>query len=53
MNKWLQNFAYKVSISWWIFLFAGMTAILIAVLTVGFQAVKAAVANPSDSLRTE
>jgi putative ABC transport system permease protein len=53
MNKWLQNFAYKVNISWWIFLFAGITAILIALLTVGFQAVKAAVANPSDSLRTE
>jgi putative ABC transport system permease protein len=53
MNKWLQNFAYKVNISWWIFLFAGTTAILIAVLTVGFQAIKAALANPSDSLRTE
>ncbi|GEO09218.1 ABC transporter permease [Segetibacter aerophilus] len=53
MNKWLQNFAYKVTISWWIFLSAGIIAIIIAILTVGFQAVKAAVANPSDSLRTE
>ena len=53
MNKWLQNFAYRISISWWIFLSAGVIAILIALFTVSFHAVKAAVANPVKSLRTE
>lgn len=53
MNKWLENFAYKTTISWWIFLAAAVIAILIAVLTVSFQAIKAAVANPVESLRTE
>ena len=53
MNKWLQNFAYKINISWWIFLFAGIAAVLIALITVGFQAVQAAVANPVKSLRSE
>lgn len=53
MNKWLENFAYKTDISWWIFLAAGAIAILIAVLTVSFQAIRAAVANPVESLRTE
>jgi predicted permease len=53
MSKWLQNYAYRVEISWWIFLVAGLIAVLIAVLTVSFQAIKAAVANPVKSLRTE
>lgn len=53
MNKWLENFAYKTNISWWIFLAAAAIAILIAVLTVSFQAIKAAAANPVESLRTE
>ena len=53
MNKWLQDFAYRTEISWWIFLFAGGAAVLIALLTVSFQAVKAAMANPVESLRTE
>lgn len=53
MYKWLQDFAYKTEISWWIFLLAGALAILIAYITVAFQAVKAAVANPIKSLRTE
>ena len=53
MNKWLQSFAYRIHISWWIFLVAGATAIIIALLTVSFQAIKAAVANPVNSLRTE
>jgi putative ABC transport system permease protein len=53
MHKWLQSFAYRINISWWIFVAAGITAILIALLTVSFQAVKAAVANPVKSLRTE
>ena len=53
MNKWLQSFAYRIHISWWIFLVAGATAIIIALLTISFQAIKAAVANPVNSLRTE
>jgi putative ABC transport system permease protein len=53
MNKWLQSFAYRIHVSWWIFLIAGITAILIALITVSFQAIKAAVANPVESLRTE
>jgi ABC-type antimicrobial peptide transport system permease subunit len=53
MNKWLQGFAYRINISLWVFLFAGILATLIAVLTVSFQAIKAAVANPVKSLRTE
>ncbi|MDP4284481.1 MAG: ABC transporter permease [Bacteroidota bacterium] len=53
MNKWLQNFAYRIHISWWIFLAAGVTAIIIALITISFQAIKAAVANPVDSLRSE
>ncbi len=53
MNNWLQHYEYRVIISWWIFLIAGLTAILIAILTVSFQAIKAAVANPVKSLRTE
>ncbi|MGZ8557944.1 MAG: ABC transporter permease [Chitinophagaceae bacterium] len=53
MNEWLQDFAYRVNISWWIFIVAGMMALLIALITVSFQAIKAAVANPVKSLRTE
>jgi putative ABC transport system permease protein len=53
MHKWLEDFAYRVSISWWIFFVSGVLALLIAVLTVGFQAIKAGVANPVKSLRTE
>lgn len=53
MNKWLQSFAYRISISWWIFLVAGFGALLIALITVSFQAIKAAIANPVKSLRTE
>ena len=53
MNKWLQSFAYRVSISGWVFVIAGFAAIIIALLTVSFQAIKAAVANPVKSLRTE
>jgi len=53
MHTWLQNFAYQVTISWWIFLLAGSIAALIALLTISFQAVKAAIANPVKSLRTE
>ena len=53
MHKWLQDFAYRIDISWWIFALAGVIALLIALLTVSFQAIKAAVANPVKSLRTE
>ncbi|MEP6712719.1 MAG: ABC transporter permease [Ferruginibacter sp.] len=53
MNNWLKNYQYRVQISWWIFLIAGTAAILIAIFTVSFQAIKAAIANPVKSLRTE
>jgi putative ABC transport system permease protein len=53
MNKWLQDFAYRISIEWWMFLLSGCTAILIALITVSFQSIKAAIANPVKSLRTE
>ncbi|HSZ84738.1 MAG TPA: FtsX-like permease family protein, partial [Puia sp.] len=53
MNNWLQNYAYRVDISWWIFILAGVTTILIALITVSFQSIKAATANPVKSLRTE
>lgn len=53
MNKWLQDFAYRVNISWWIFIIAGIIAILIAFVTIGFQAIRAANVNPVKSLRTE
>jgi putative ABC transport system permease protein len=53
MHQWLKDFAYRTDISWWIFVIAGTTALLIALFTVSFQAIKAAVANPVKSLRTE
>jgi putative ABC transport system permease protein len=53
MSKWLQSFAYRTNISWWIFVAAGLLAILIALITVSLQAIRAAVANPVKSLRTE
>lgn len=53
MNKWLEDFIYRIEIQWWMFALAGCGAIFIALLTVGFQAVKAALANPVDSLRNE
>lgn len=52
-SKWLQDFAYRITISWWIFIAAGIVALLIALLTVGFQAVRAAVSNPVKNLRAE
>lgn len=52
-NKWLQDFAYRINISWWVFLAAGAAALLIAFLTVSFHSIKAAMANPVKSLRTE
>lgn len=53
MNKWLQDFAYHIEIQWWMFGLAGILAMMIALLTVSFQAIKTAIANPVDSLRTE
>lgn len=53
MNRWLQDFAFRVDISWWVFALAGFLALCIAMLTVSFQAIKAALANPIKSLRTE
>jgi putative ABC transport system permease protein len=53
MNKWLQDFAYRINIGWWIFIVAAAITLLIALCTVIFQAVKAAIANPVKSLRTE
>ncbi|MBC7828345.1 MAG: ABC transporter permease [Chitinophagaceae bacterium] len=53
MHAWLQDFAYRTEIGWWVFVLAGSIAVLIAVFTVSFQAIKAAIANPVKSLRTE
>ena len=53
MKKWLNNFAYRISLSVWIFILSGLMALTIALLTVGYQSIKAAVANPVDSLRYE
>jgi predicted permease len=53
MHNWLQNYEYRIEISWWIFLAAGISAILVAIITISFQSVKAAIANPVKSLRTE
>lgn len=53
MNRWLQDFAYKINIGWSIFAIAGLLAVIIALITISFQSVKAALANPVKSLRTE
>ena len=53
MNEWLKDFAYRIIIEWWVFLAAGIIALLIALFTISFQAIKAAIANPVKSLRTE
>lgn len=53
MGKWLQNYPYRIAINGWIFFFATITVLLIALVTVSFQSIKAAVANPVESLRTE
>lgn len=53
LNGWLDNFAYRIQMSWWMFVLAGTLAIMVAFFTVGFQSVKAALANPVDSLRSE
>ncbi|MFM9951930.1 MAG: ABC transporter permease, partial [Saprospiraceae bacterium] len=53
MNKWLDDFAYRIKIEWWMFVLAGILALAIAFLTVSFQSVKAALMNPVRSLRSE
>jgi hypothetical protein len=53
MDQWLQNFSYRITISWWIFLLAGVVILLIALTTVSFQAIKAAIENPVKNLRSE
>jgi len=53
MHNWLQDFAYRINIKWWVFILAGLVAILISIVTISFQAVKAAITNPVKSLRSE
>src|SRR5436190_4911033 len=53
MNKWLEDFAYKINIGWWVFAIASLMTVCIALLTISFQAIKAAIANPVKNLRTE
>lgn len=53
MHTWLQDFEYRISIEWWVFLSAGIVSVCIALLTVGYQAIKAAKTNPVKNLRTE
>jgi putative ABC transport system permease protein len=53
MYKWLQAYAYRIGISWWVFVIAGAIAAVIAFVTISFQSVKAARANPVTSLRAE
>jgi ABC-type antimicrobial peptide transport system permease subunit len=53
MDKWLQSYTYRIDIEWWVFALAGIASIVIAILTVSYQAIKAAIANPVKNLRTE
>ena len=53
MSKWLEEFAYKIDLEWWIFGLAGILALLIAFLTTGFQSIKAAMNNPAESLHND
>jgi len=53
MSNWLKGYAYRISIEWWVFALAGITAIIIAFVTISFQSIKAAIANPVKSLRSE
>jgi putative ABC transport system permease protein len=53
MYKWLQDYAYRINIGWWVFFITGLMALVIAFITVSFQAIKAAIGNPVKSLRTE
>jgi putative ABC transport system permease protein len=53
LDRWLEDFAYRIEITWWMFALAGGIALVIALATVSFQAIKAATANPVESLRYE
>jgi putative ABC transport system permease protein len=53
MHQWLQNYSYRTDISWWVFALAGISAIIITIMTVSFQSIKAAMANPVKSLKAE
>jgi putative ABC transport system permease protein len=53
MSKWLADFQYRTDMSWWIFLAAGLLSILIALITVSYQAIRTALSNPAVSLKTE
>jgi putative ABC transport system permease protein len=53
MRDWLKDFAYQIQIQWWVFALAGISAMLIALITISLQAIKAAISNPVNSLRTE
>ena len=53
MDKWLQSYTYRISIEWWVFALAGIVSVVIAILTVSYQAIRAAIANPVKNLRTE
>ena len=53
MHAWLQDFSYRIKIEWWVFMLAGIISLLISIITVSYQAIKAAIANPVKSLRTE
>jgi putative ABC transport system permease protein len=53
MNKWLQDYAFRIDISWWIFVLGGLTAIIVAMATVSYRAIRAAIVNPVESLRSE
>jgi ABC-type antimicrobial peptide transport system permease subunit len=53
MHNWLHNYQYRTNLSWWVFAATGIGALMITLITVSFQAIKAAIANPVKSLRTE
>jgi putative ABC transport system permease protein len=53
LDSWLQDFAYRTAISWWVFALAAVLALVIALVTISFQTIKAAISNPVKSLRTE
>jgi ABC-type antimicrobial peptide transport system permease subunit len=53
MHTWLQHYSYRITIQWWVFMAAGFAAVLITLATISFQSIKAAIANPVKSLRTE
>jgi ABC-type antimicrobial peptide transport system permease subunit len=53
MHQWLSDYSYRVSISWWVFALTGVVSVLVTIATVGYQAIRSALANPVESLRSE